>query len=113
MKDYAIGQGFYKTMFEISHHYNMTLASANVQFFLFLYVKGWNGINAFDVPKLEHLHPPHLQTHLFIRSCSRIEQILLLWGIHGPFCSGHFNPFKTFFLLWIWTVTITRPDVKT
>jgi hypothetical protein len=64
MKDYAIGQGFYKTMFEISHHYNMTLASANVQFFLFLYVKGWNGINAFDVPKLEHLHP-HTCKHPF------------------------------------------------
>jgi 5-hydroxyisourate hydrolase-like protein (transthyretin family) len=39
MKDNAIGQGFYKTMFEISHHYNKTLGSADVQFFLFLYVK--------------------------------------------------------------------------
>jgi hypothetical protein len=45
-------------------------------------------------------------------------QILLLSGIDGPFCSGHFNPFtlkafflKAFFLPWIWTVTISRPDV--
>jgi len=64
MKDYAIGQGFYKTMFEISHHYNNTLGSADVQFFLFLYVEGWNGINALDVPKLEHLHP-HTCKHPF------------------------------------------------
>jgi hypothetical protein len=45
-----------------------------------------------------------------------VVQILLLSGIiNGPFCSGHFNPFKSFFVLWIWTVTITRrrPDVKT
>jgi len=40
--------------------------------------------------------------------------ILLLFSIDGPFCSGHFNPpLKSFFLLWIWTMTITRPDVKT
>jgi hypothetical protein len=31
-------------------------------------------------------------------------QILLLSSIDGPFCSGHFNPFKSFFLLSIWTV---------
>jgi hypothetical protein len=31
----------------------------------------------------------------------------------GPFCSGHFNPFKNFFQLWIWTMTITHPDVET
>jgi hypothetical protein len=54
--------------------------------------------------------PTHQQTPLFIKSCSRIAQILLL--LAGPFCSGHFNPFQSFFLLWIWTVTITRPDVK-
>jgi hypothetical protein len=39
--------------------------------------------------------------------------MLLLSGIDGSFCSGHSNPFKSFFLLWIWTVTVTRPDVKT
>jgi hypothetical protein len=40
--------------------------------------------------------------------------ILLLFGIDGPFCSGHFDPFKkSFFLLRIWTVIITHPDVKT
>jgi hypothetical protein len=51
----------------------------------------------------------------FIKSCCRIAQSLLLSGIAGPFCSGHFNPFKSSFLhvLWIWTVTITRPDVET
>jgi hypothetical protein len=49
-------------MFEISHHYNKTLGSADVQFVLFLYVKGWNGINAFDVLKIEHLHPTPANT---------------------------------------------------
>jgi hypothetical protein len=29
------------------------------------------------------------------------------------FDSGHFNPFKSFFVLWIWTVTNTGPDVDT
>jgi hypothetical protein len=29
------------------------------------------------------------------------------------FCSGHFHPFKTFFLLCIWTFTVTGPDVNT
>jgi hypothetical protein len=50
----------YKTIFGISHHYNKTLGSADVQFFFFCMLKGWNGINnAFDVPKLEHLnHTP-------------------------------------------------------
>jgi hypothetical protein len=30
----------------------------------------------------------------------------------GPFCTGHFNPFKKlfFFVLWIWRVIIIRPD---
>jgi hypothetical protein len=42
--------------------------------------------------------PPHRQTPLFIKSCSRIAQILLhSGGIDGSFCSGHFNPFKSFF----------------
>jgi len=100
-------------MFEISHHYNKTFGSANVQLFLFLYVKGWNGINAFDVPTVR-ASPPHTCKHPFsLDLAAGIEHILLLSGIHGPFCSGHFNPFKSFFLLWIWTVTITRPDVKT
>jgi hypothetical protein len=31
----------------------------------------------------------------------------------GPLCSGHFNSFKWFLQLWIWTMTITYPDVKT
>jgi len=57
--------------------------------------------------------PPHLQTPLFIKSCCRITQSLLLSGIAGPFCSGHFNPFKSSFLLSIWTVTITHPVVET
>jgi hypothetical protein len=57
--------------------------------------------------------PPHHQTPLFIKSCTRIAQILLPSSIDGPFCSGHFNPFKSFFLLWIWTVSSTRPDVRT
>jgi hypothetical protein len=37
------------------------------------------------------------------------------WGmsVNGPFCSDHFNPFKSIFLLWIWIVTIIRLDVKT
>jgi hypothetical protein len=56
---------------------------------------------------------PHHQTPLFIKSCSRIAQILLLSSVDGPFCSGHFTPFKSFLLLWIWTVTSTRPDVRT
>jgi hypothetical protein len=43
----------------------------------------------------------------------RFGQILLLFSINGPFCSGHFHPFKGFFLLWIWTLTIPHPDVKT
>ncbi len=46
----------------------------------------------------------HWQTPLFIQSWSTIVQILLLSSIDGPFCSGHFNPFKSFFLLSIWTV---------
>jgi hypothetical protein len=61
----------------------------------------------------KNISTPHQQTSLFIKSCSRIAQILLISGIDGPFCSGHFNPLKSFFLLWIWTMTITRPDVKT
>lgn len=44
---------------------------------------------------------------------SSIEQILMLSDFEGPFCSDHFNSFTSFFLLWIWTVIITRPDVKT
>ncbi len=43
---------------------------------------------------IEHLHPPHWQTPLFIKSCRRIGQILLLSSNDGSFCSGHFNPFK-------------------
>jgi hypothetical protein len=38
--------------------------------------------------------PPHLQMALLIKFCSKITQILLLSDIDGPFCSGHFNPFK-------------------
>jgi hypothetical protein len=41
--------------------------------------------------------PPHWQTALFIKSFSRIAHILLLPGVHGLFCSGHFNPFKKLF----------------
>jgi hypothetical protein len=26
-----------------------------------------------------------------------VQILLLLSGIDGPFCSGHFNPFKSFF----------------
>jgi hypothetical protein len=44
---------------------------------------------------------------------SSIEQILMLSDFEGPFCSDHFNALTSFFLLWIWTVIITRPDVKT
>jgi hypothetical protein len=33
---------------------------------------------------------PHWQTPLFIKSCSKIVQILLLSDINGPFYSGHF-----------------------
>jgi hypothetical protein len=33
--------------------------------------------------------------------------------IDGPFCSGHFNPFKSFFPLWVWTITSTHRDVET
>ncbi len=51
----------------------------------------------------------HRQTPFFIKSCSKIAQFLLLSDdmiaqflllsddINGPFCSGHFNPFKSFF----------------
>ncbi len=41
--------------------------------------------------------PPQWQTLLSIKSCSRIVQILLLAGIDGPFCNGHFNPLKVLF----------------
>jgi hypothetical protein len=54
----------------------------------------------------------HWQEPPFIKVCSRIAQILLISSIDGPFWSGHYNAFKSFFLLWIWTVII-RPDVKT
>jgi hypothetical protein len=37
------------------------------------------------------------QTPLFIKSRSRIAQILLLSGMDGPFCTGHFNPFEKLF----------------
>jgi hypothetical protein len=48
------------------------------------------------------------------KSCSKIAQILQLSGIEVPFCIGHFlTPLEAFFLLWIWTMTITHPDVKT
>lgn len=53
---------------------------------------------------------PHLKTALFIKSWSMIVQMLLLSCTHCPFSSGHFNPIKSFFLLWIWRMTITRQD---
>jgi hypothetical protein len=59
---------------------------------------------------VKRVSPPHTGKHLFSLNLWRI---LLLSGIDGPFFSGHFNPFESFFLLWIWTVTITHPDVKT
>jgi hypothetical protein len=62
--------------------------------------------------KFNDISTPHQQTHLFIKSFNGIAQILLLLCIDHPFCSDHFNPFKSFFLLWNWTVTSTRPDVK-
>jgi hypothetical protein len=63
-------------------------------------------------PPSEHLHP-HTGKHPFSLNlgAGRIAQILLLSGIDGPFCNGCFNPFESFFLLWIWTVIITHPDV--
>ncbi len=61
--------------------------------------------------------PPHWQKPIVIKSCRRDSAnpaALSLSRIDGPFCNGHFNPFRSFFfLLWIWTVTITRPNVKT
>jgi len=60
---HAIGQGFYKTMFEISHHYNKTFGSANVQFFLFLYViKVGMVLMPLTFRQLEHLHPTPANT---------------------------------------------------
>jgi hypothetical protein len=56
---------------------------------------------------------PHGKHPFSLNVCSKIAQILLLSCIDGPFCSGHLNPFESFFLLWIWRVTITHPDVKT
>ncbi len=40
---------------------------------------------------------PHQQTPIYIKSCSRIAKIMLLSGMDGPFWSGHFNPFTSFF----------------
>jgi len=57
--------------------------------------------------------PPHLQTWLFIKSCNIIALLMLRFYILCQFCSGHFKPIKSFFLLWIWTVTNIRLDVKT
>jgi hypothetical protein len=53
----------------------------------------------------------HWQEPLFIKVCSRIAQILLISSIDGPFCSGQFNPMKSFFLLWIWTSSRCK-DIK-
>jgi hypothetical protein len=62
----------------------------------------------------ESISTPHLQTPLFIKSSIRIALILLRSSLYCySFCTGHFNPFKIFFLLWIWTMTIICPDVKT
>jgi hypothetical protein len=42
--------------------------------------------------------PPHTHKHTFSLNIAAGEcKILLLSGmINGPFCSGHFNPFKSF-----------------
>jgi hypothetical protein len=61
-------------------------------------------------PALEHLHPTPANTpfHLVLQQDSTNS------AVDGPFCSGHVNPFKSFVLLWIWTLlTITPPNVKT
>jgi hypothetical protein len=62
------------------------------------------------VDRNQSISTPHRQTPLFIKSYSRIEQILLLCS---PVLMVHFAvviliSLKAFFLLWIWTVT-TRP----
>ncbi len=40
-----------------------------------------------------------LYTDMMQRKDFVLYHILLLSGINGPFCSGHFNPFQNFFLL--------------
>ncbi len=46
--------------------------------------------------------PPHASKHRF--SLNLDLAALLYWC---RFCSDHFNPFKTFFPLWIWPLSIT------
>jgi hypothetical protein len=54
------------------------------------------------VASLEHLHPTPANTlfHEILNQDS--VTALVCCGL----CNGHFNPFKSFCLLWIWTVTI-------
>lgn len=48
----------------------------------------------------------------FIKSCTRIVQILLLSWKNARKCCVQFNFFNTFVLLGIWPVAIIGPDVK-
>jgi hypothetical protein len=54
------------------------------------------------VASLEHLHPTPANTpfHQILQQ-DTVTCAVVLYS--HPFCSGHFNPFKSYFLLWIWT----------
>jgi hypothetical protein len=55
---------------------------------------------------------PHLQTPILIKSCSKMVEILLRSCSDVHFAVLIVTSLKIFFPLWVWTGTITRPDVK-
>ncbi len=65
-----------------------------------------------DIIPYKSISTARLQTPLFIKSCSRIAWICCA-PVFTSFLQWSFNPFKTFFVLWNWTLTITARDVKT
>jgi hypothetical protein len=38
----------------------------------------------------QHLHPTAANTPFSLNLAAGPAEILLLWGINGPFCNGHF-----------------------
>jgi hypothetical protein len=67
-----------------------------------------------DKKKALRASPPNTGKHLFSLNLAADSVATHTPPVSMvPFCSGHFNPLKLLFLLWIWTMTTyftTRPE---